>query len=106
MVATLVPQDGMRGLLRRHELNALVSQRPQINPFEEPFSPAEQNRRDGKVQFINQALTQVLPDGVRPTADPHVLSRCRFACAVERLGNASVMKWKVVPPSISMGGRG
>jgi hypothetical protein len=79
----------MRGLLRRYEFNAFVSQGPQVNAFEQRFSPAEQNRRDRDVQFINEALTKILPDCVRATADPHVLSGSGLARTVERLANAS-----------------
>src|ERR1700686_2187695 len=56
----------MRGLLRRYEFNAFVSQSPQVNPFEQRFPPAEQDRRDSNVQFINEALTKILLDCVRP----------------------------------------
>ncbi len=59
----------MRGLLRRYEFDAFVSQSPQVNPFEQPFSSAEQDGRDSNVQFINEALTKILLDCVRPTAD-------------------------------------
>jgi hypothetical protein len=52
----------MRGLLRRYEFNAFVSQSPQVNPFEQRFPPAEQDRRDSNVQFINEALTKILLD--------------------------------------------
>src|SRR5580692_11466420 len=79
----------MRGLLRRYEFNAFVSQSPQVNPFEQRFSPAEQDRRDSNVQFINEALTKILLDCVRPTADPHVHSGSGLASTVERLANAS-----------------
>src|SRR6202521_2330502 len=79
----------MRGLLRRYEFNAFVSQSPQVNPFEQRFPPAEQDRRDSNVQFINEALTKILLDCVRPTADPHVHSGSGLACTVERLANAS-----------------
>ncbi len=79
----------MRGLLRRYEFNAFVSQSPQVNPFEQRFPPAEQDRRDSNVQFINEALTKILLDCVRPTANPHVHSGSGLACTVERLANAS-----------------
>src|SRR5438477_3374450 len=79
----------MRGLLRRYDFNAFVSQSPQGNPFEQRFPPAEQDRRDSNVQFINEALTKILLDCVRPTADPHVHSGSGLACTVERLANAS-----------------
>src|ERR1700726_3571265 len=82
----------MRGLLRRYEFNAFVSQSPQVNPFEQRLSPAEQDRRDSNVQFVNEALTEILPDCVRPTADPYVLSGSGLACTVESLANASRYK--------------
>src|SRR5580704_2563135 len=67
----------MRGLLRRYEFNAFVSQSPQVNPFEQRFPPAEQDRRDSNVQFINEALTKILLDCLPPSlsslcpASPH-----------------------------------
>lgn len=79
----------MRGLLRRYEFNAFVSQSPQVNPFEQRFSSAEQNRRDRNVQFINEALTKILPDCGRPAADPHVHCGSGLASTVKRLANAS-----------------
>src|SRR5690242_3925647 len=79
----------MRGLFRRYEFNAFVSPSPQVNSFEQRLSPAEQDRRDSYVQFIDQALAKILPDCVRPAADPYVHSGCSLACAVERLANAS-----------------
>src|SRR3569833_2468018 len=41
------------------------------------------------MQLIDEALTKVLLDGIRPAADPHVASGRRLACTVERLANAS-----------------
>src|SRR5215471_3809691 len=79
----------MRGFFRCCEFNAFVSASPQVNPFEERFSAAEQDRRGSDVQFINEALTKILPDCVRPAADSHVLSCSGLACTVERLANAS-----------------
>ena len=79
----------MRGLLRRYEFHAFVSQSPQVNSFKQRLSPAEQDRRDSDVQFINKALTEILPDSVRATADPYVHSGSGFARTVERLANAS-----------------
>ena len=72
----LSPQDDMRGLLLRYEFHARISQNPQVDPFEQRLSPAEQERRDSNVQFINEAFTEILADGVRPTADPYVHANC------------------------------
>ena len=41
------------------------------------------------MQFIDEAVTKILLDRIRPTADPHVQSAGRLACPVERLANAS-----------------
>ena len=41
----------MGGLLRRHELQAFVSQGSQVNPLEQSLSSTEQHRRDGNVQL-------------------------------------------------------
>ena len=82
-------QHDMRGFLRCHELDALISQRPQINPLEQPFSPAEQDGGDGDMKLINEAGTKILLDGVRPAADAHVLSIRRRARPFKRLMNAA-----------------
>src|SRR6185369_1180557 len=79
----------MRGLFRCYRLNAFVSQRPQVNSLKQRLSPAEQDRRNCNVQFINEAFTKILLDCVRSTADAHVLSGSGLACAVQRLANAS-----------------
>src|ERR1700709_2484008 len=79
----------MSGLLRCYEFNAFVSQSPRVNPFKQRLPPAEQDRRDSDVQFINEALANILLDCVRPTADPNVHSGSGLACTVERLANAS-----------------
>src|SRR3569832_2451144 len=41
------------------------------------------------MQLIDETLTKILLDGIRPAADPHVASGRRLACTVERLANAS-----------------
>jgi len=46
------------------------------------------------VQFINETLTKILPDCVRPTADTHVHSGSGLACTVERLVNATCYEVK------------
>ena len=54
----------MGGFLRRNELNAFVSQSAHVNPLEQSFSPAQQDRRDSDVQFIDEAHTKILLDGM------------------------------------------
>src|SRR6266496_1626146 len=58
----LVPQNNMRGLLRRCKFNAFVSQSPQVNAFEQSLSTTEQDRCDSTVQLIDNALTKILLD--------------------------------------------
>src|SRR3569832_2735169 len=41
------------------------------------------------MQLIDEALTKILLDRIRPTADPHVASAGRLACTIESLANAS-----------------
>ena len=79
----------MRVLPRRGEFNAFVSQRPQVNTFEQRLSPAERDWRDGHVQIVNETRTQTLLNRVRPAVDPHVHSGSGLACTVERFVNAS-----------------
>lgn len=42
----------MGGVLRRHVFNAFGTQSPQVDPFEQRLSPAEQDRRDRNVQLV------------------------------------------------------
>jgi len=84
-----VPQNNMRGLLRRCKFNAFVSQSPQVNAFEQSLSTTEQDRRDSNVQLINKALTKILLDRVGPTTNSHVSSGGRLSCPVKRLANAA-----------------
>jgi transposase InsO family protein len=86
---SVAPQDGMRGLVGRHELNAFVAQRPQVEPLQQRLSPAKQHRRDRDVQFVDKAFTQVLPDGVGSAADPHVLAASGIACPFKRIMDAA-----------------
>lgn len=79
----------MRGLLRGRELGACISQGPQVDALEQRLAAAEQHRRDGNVQFVDQAFAKVLPDRGRAAADAHILSGRRHPCALERLVDAS-----------------
>jgi putative endonuclease len=81
------PQNNMRGLFRRRRFNAVVSQRPQVDAFEQSLSTPEQDRRDGNVQLIDQALTKVLLDRAGAATNPHVLSASRLTCPIKRLAN-------------------
>src|SRR3989441_10948455 len=85
----LVPQNNMRGLLRRCKFNAFVSQSPQVDAFEQSLSTTEQDRCDSNVQFINKALTKILLDRVGPTTNSHVSSGGRLSCPVKPLANAA-----------------
>ena len=60
-----------------------------------------------QLQFIYEALTKILLDRIRPTADPHVQSAGRLACTVESLANASrdEVERRVALPTPSRGAR-
>lgn len=77
-------QDHVGGLLRRHRLHAFVAERACVYAFEESLAAAEQDGRDYEVQFVDQALAQVLLDGVRAAADAHVFAGRGLTRAVER----------------------
>jgi len=55
----LAPECNMGGFLRRNELNTFVSQTAHVNPLEQSLSPAQQDRRDGDVQLIDEARAKV-----------------------------------------------
>ena len=63
--------------------------RPQVNPLEQPFPSAEQDRRDCDVQLIDQARTKILLDGVGLHRHSHVLPVRCVARLVKRLVNAA-----------------
>src|SRR3990167_5404987 len=84
----------MRGLLRCRELHSFVAQGPQVDTFEQPLAPAQQDRRDRDVQFIDEAFAKILLDGVRPAADAHVPLAGRLARPVKRLANAARYEMK------------
>jgi hypothetical protein len=85
---SLVPQDDVRGFLRCCDFNALVPESAQVDSFEKPLSTAEQDWRDGNVQLIYEALTQILLDCIGPTANAHVSIRGRLSRQVQRLSNS------------------
>src|SRR5258708_6003827 len=79
----------MGGSHRGCKVNAFVSQRREVNAFEQSLSTTEQDRRDGNVQLINKALTKILLDRVGPTTNSHVSSGGRLSCPAKRLANAA-----------------
>lgn len=76
----------MGGFLRRNELNAFVSHSPQVNAFEQSLTPAQQDRRDGDVQLIDEARTKIYcwivltPPPMR-TSIPFAASRARSSAS-------------------------
>src|SRR5258708_13335381 len=84
----------MGGSHRGCKVNAFVSQRREVNAFEQSLSTTEQDRRDSNVQLINKALTKILLDRVGPTTNSHVSSGGRLSCPVKRLANASRQQLK------------
>jgi hypothetical protein len=45
---------------RCNELNAVVSQSAHVNSLEQSLSPAQQDRRESDVQFIDEACSKIL----------------------------------------------
>jgi hypothetical protein len=65
---------------------------------EEPFAAAEEHRRDGEVQLVEQARREVLPHRRGP-ATQSTSAPPAAACARSRAAPMpSVTKWKLVPP--------
>ena len=64
-------EDHVRRAGRGHVLGALVAELGQIKAREQIFTLAEQDRRDGQVQLIDQPGLQVLPHRRDAAADPH-----------------------------------
>jgi hypothetical protein len=84
--APLALEDHMGGFLRRNELNAFVSQRAHVDPFEQPLARAQQDGRNGDVQLIDQAPAKILLDDAdRSAAQTNILalaaSRARASAA-------------------------
>jgi hypothetical protein len=88
-IAPLAPEYNMGGFLRCNELNTFVSQSAHVNPREQSLSPAQQDRRDSDVQFIDEATTKILLDRVRSAANAHIHSVGSVARSVKRLVNAA-----------------
>jgi len=79
----------MGGFFRRDELNAFVSQGARVNPLEQSLSPAQQDRRNSDMQFIDKAGTKILLNSVRPTANAHIHSVGGIARLIKRLVNTA-----------------
>ena len=95
----------MSSLLRSFVLRARVPQGGKIDSLEEPLACAKQDRRDGNVHFIYEAVAKILLDHVDPSAKSHILGPGRSSRARSRATTApSVTKLKVVPPSMTSGG--
>src|SRR4051812_41397235 len=58
---------------------ALIAEFQGVDPAEQVLPGAEEDRRDRKVQLVDQALPQVLLDRRDASADPHVLAACGLA---------------------------
>ena len=77
----------MGGFFRRDELNAFVSQSARVYPLEQPLTRAQQDRRDGKVQLIDEAGAKILLDRVGAAANAHIHPLGCLARPVKRLVN-------------------
>src|SRR5579863_9474456 len=94
VIVPLAPKYNMGGLLRRNELNALVSQSAHVDSLEQSLSPAQQDRRDSEVQLIDQACTKILLDSAGSAANAHIHSVGCIARPVKRLVNTARDKIK------------
>ena len=86
-----------------HRLNAEALLQA-LQPVPEGLAAAKDDRHHRDVQVIDQVGGEELADRGRATADADVeAARCLLAAAGASAGLAS-MKWKVVPPFISIEG--
>src|SRR6202046_5178752 len=92
VIVPLAPEYNMGSFLRRNELSAFVSQSAHVNPLEQPLSPAQQDRRDGEVQLIDETRTKILLDSARSPANAHIHSVGCVARPVKRLANTACDK--------------
>ena len=77
-----------------------------LQPIPEAFAAPEQDRDHRHMHVVDQPGRKELPDHGRSASDAHVLAACSLrATSIASAGEAS-MKWNVVPPSISIDGRG
>src|SRR5690606_14046786 len=65
-------QDHVGRAGRRYVLDATVSERRQVEPGEQGFPGAQQQRRDGELQLVDRPRAQVLPQRRDTAADAHV----------------------------------
>jgi hypothetical protein len=75
-------------------LGARVSQVCEVDTVEQPLTRAEHDRCDGDMQFIDQSLLEVLPDGGRSTSDSDILSVGGIARSVKRDTNSASNEMK------------
>src|SRR4030095_3172161 len=81
-------EDEMCRLGSGHVLNTAVTQGERIEPAEEVFAGAEENRADGDVHFINESALEILPDGADTATDTNILTLRRFSCPTQRCMDA------------------
>src|SRR5687767_9649507 len=79
----------VHGLLARHLTLALIAERRQIKSAEQVLSFAEQDRREGNVQRVDQARFEILPNGGDTAADADVAIAGSLARAIECVVNAA-----------------
>ena len=80
---SLPSQHDMSRPRRRLVLGACVPQGRQIDAFKQPFASPQQHRRDGDVQFIDEAQTKVLLDRTDTATNAHIFASSRFPGTLE-----------------------
>jgi len=104
--AALPREDDVGGAFRRRKIDGAIARGAEIEAIEERLAPADHDRRHGEVDLVDVSGLDALPH--RRAAPPPIL--VSFAPAAGRawcraLSMPSLTEWKVVPPSISIGGR-
>ena len=70
----LSAQDQMRGGGGRDVFGTAITKPNNVQACEEMLAGAEQDRRDGQMQLVDQAGLQILSDRIDAAAQPHVLA--------------------------------
>jgi hypothetical protein len=78
----------------------LIADGVTVAVVEESLAASEQDRHDGQLHLVDQASVEVLLDGGRPAAKPHVHAVGRVDGSLEAASMPSLTQWSVVLPCI------
>src|SRR3979409_2219313 len=88
----------MSGALGRHVFSGAISKGAKIDTIKQRFALTKHHRCQRQMNLVDMACADILPHGLDAAAA--LRARCNSASM------PSVMKWKVVPPSILIDARG